>query len=308
MKKNLQHIPFSSLLFMSSFICASETKEWFSETLYDDWKQSYLIDEILYEEKTPQQHLIIFKNKIYGKVLALDGAIQLTEKDECVYHEMMTHVPLLAHGNAKKVLIIGGGDGGILREVIRHQTVEKVVLVEIDASVITFSKKYLPSISQGAFEDPRVQVVIEDGCKFVKESKEKFDVIICDSTDPIGPGAVLFTSEFYGDCHQLLADGGIFVNQNGVPLLQPEELISTFKSRSLHFKDAGFYLAVIPTYVGGYMAAGWATDKKEYREVPLNVLKERIKNVKGTFKYYTPELHLASFALPQFIQNALNTQ
>ncbi len=293
------------LLFAIFLNCSLFSAEgWYRETLYQDWVQSFRVKEVLYEEQTSEQHLIIFQNDLFGKVLALDGVIQLTEKDEFIYQEMLAHVPLLAHGNARNVLVIGGGDGGIIREVLRHNTVEKVTLVEIDEAVITFSKKYLPAISNGAFEDPRVRVIIEDGCKFVKNCQETFDVIICDSTDPIGPGAVLFTPEFYGDCHQLLTERGIFINQNGVPFLQPGELAGTFKSRKLHFKDVGFYLGVIPTYVGGFMAFGWATDCKENREVSIEELQNRLKNVQGELRYYTPAVHQASFALPKFIEDS----
>jgi spermidine synthase len=299
-------LAFGFLLSCISPLCAGQ--EWYTETLYDNWRQTFKVKKKLYEEKTGQQHLIIFRNDTYGKVLALDGVIQTTEGDEFVYHEMMTHPPLLAHGNAKNVLIIGGGDGGILREVLRHKTVEKATLVEIDASVVTFSKKHLPSLSKGAFDDPRARVVIEDGCKFVKDCTEKFDVIICDSTDPIGPGAVLFTSEFYGDCHKLLTKDGIFVNQNGVPFMQIGELSDTYKKRKEHFKDVGFYLGVIPTYVGGFMAFGWATDKHANREISIEELEKRLKEVDGEMKYYTPAIHRASFVLPKFVENALHTK
>ncbi len=284
---------------------AVQAKEWCTETLHNDWRQTFRVDKMLYEEKTEHQDLAIFYNKTFGNVLVLDGVIQVTEKDEYVYHEMMTHVPLLAHGNARNVLIIGGGDFGIAREVLKHNTVERVVLCEIDGSVVTFSKKHLGSIAQGAYNDPRLDVIIEDGCTFVKETDELFDVIICDSTDPIGPGAVLFTPEFYSDCHDILTPGGIFVNQNGVPFLQREELQSTYNSRLLSFQDVGFYLSVIPTYVGGFMAMGWASDDISNREVPLEVLEDRFQNISGELKYYTPALHKAAFVLPKFIQDAL---
>jgi len=287
-----------------SFLSCLQADEWYTETLHPSWRQTFRIDQVLHEEKSDLQDLIIFQNSTYGKVLALDGVIQTTEADEFVYHEMMTHVPLLAHGNVKKVLIIGGGDGGILREVLRHKKVEKAVLVEIDGSVVTFSKQYLPSLSKGAFDDPRTQVIIQDGCQYVKNSLEKFDVIICDSTDPFGPGAVLFTSEFYSDCHNLLAEGGIFVNQNGVPFLQGSEIGLTLKNRKNSFKNVGFYLGVIPTYAGGFMAFGWASDV-DYT-VTVDDLKTRLKDVQGEMKYYTPAIHLASFALPKFIADLMN--
>jgi spermidine synthase len=279
--------------------------EWVTENLYPGWKQTFRVDEKLYEEQTPEQHLLIFKNDLFGKVLVLDDIIQLTEKDDPFYQEMMVHVPLLAHGNAKKILVLGGGDGGIIREVLRHKNVQEVTLVEIDPAVVAFSKKYLPEISKGAFEEERVRLIIQDACLFVKATHETFDIIICDSTDPVGPGKVLFTNEFYKDCHKILNANGIFVNQNGVPFLQQEELIQTYNSRKNHFQDTGFYLSVIPTYVGGFMAIGWATDNLEYRNITVESLEERMKNIHGEMKYYTPEIHKASFALPKFIQNSL---
>ena len=289
-------------LFSSSVVFGHE---WAKEDLYPSWKQTFRIDEKLYEAQTKEQHMLIFKNEIFGKVLVLDNIIQLTEKDDPFYQEMMVHVPLLAHGNAKKVLVLGGGDGGVIREVLRHKNVEEVTMVEIDADVVQFSKQHLPDISRGAFDDPRLHLIIEDACTFVQETKEKFDVIISDSTDPIGPGKVLFTSEFYKNCHDILNTNGIFVNQNGVPFLQEQELIETYNNRKNHFQDTGFYLSVIPTYVGGFMTIGWGTDNLDYRNISTEILEERLKNVEGKMHYYTPEIHKASFALPQFIKTAL---
>jgi spermidine synthase len=171
---------------------------WIGETLYPFYQQRFSATEVLFEEKTEHQDLVIFENDFFGRVMLLDGVTQTTDRDEFVYHEMISHVPIFAHGNAQKVLIIGGGDGGVLREVLRHKDVE-CTMVEIDASVVEMSKKYFPQHSDGAFEDPRCNLVIADGLKFVKETQDRFDVIIVDSTDPIGPGEVLFTSEFYSD-------------------------------------------------------------------------------------------------------------
>ena len=233
----------------------------YTETLYPEWGQSFEISREILREKTDHADLVIFENPVFGRILALDGIVQLTEADEPVYHEMLTHVPLLTHENPTSVLIVGGGDGGILREVMKHSSVQKVVLVEIDPSVIELSKEYFPKVSNGAFDDPRLQIVIQDASQYVKSTEESFDIIICDSTDPVGPGAVLFTSEFYGDCKGLLNKDGIFVNQNGVPFLQKDELALTYQNRSPHFKHVGFYVAPVPTYVGGFMAFGWASDR-----------------------------------------------
>lgn len=275
----------------------------YSETLYPHWGQWVENSKTLFEEKTENQDLIIFENPEFGRVLALDGAVQLTTSDEPIYHEMMVHVPLLSYKNPKSVLIIGGGDGGILRETVRHESLEKIVLVEIDRSVIEMSQKYLPSLSNGAFLDPRVEVVIGDGAEYVKNSKESFDVIICDSTDPSGPSIVLFTSEFYGNCKKCLKKNGIFVNQNGVPFLQKDEMVLTWKNRSGHFKHIGYYTAAVPTYVGGSMVFGWASDKK-YNPSPKK-LRDRLSRIKGKMFYYTPEVHKASFALPQYMLDVM---
>lgn len=264
------------------------------------------MDELVYEEKTALQDLVIFDNARFGRVLALDGVIQLTEADEFIYHEMLAHVPILAHGCARHVLIIGGGDGGMLREVLRHSTVERVVLVEIDPSVIELSKTWFPHVSDGAFDDPRLQLIIADGAQFVEETGERFDVIICDSTDPTGPGAVLFTSEFYRNCKRALNPKGIFVNQNGVPFLQGFEITDTYLKRKEHFAVATFYMAPVPTYAGGFMAFGFATDCVDYEEVNSEILQKRLHEVKGKMRYYTPAIHRGSFALPPFIQEHID--
>jgi spermidine synthase len=247
--------------------------------------------------------LVIFQNPTFGWVLALDGTIQLTEADEPIYHEMMVHVPLLTHENPTSVLIIGAGDGGILRETLKHPSVQRALLVEIDASVVERSKKYLPKVSNGAFDDPRAEVVIQDAAEFIKSTAESFDVIICDSSDPTGPSAVLFTNEFYGNCKARLRVGGIFVNMSGNPFLQKHEQALTFKNASPHFGHVKFYLAAVPTYVGGFMAMGFASDR-DY-QVSEETLKERRSKLGGDLFYYTPAIHKASFALPNFMLKQL---
>lgn len=294
----------TSLIFSSVAFAKGDT---FNETLYPTWGQTFEMSNILMEEKNNLQHLVIFENEQFGKVLALDGIIQTTEKDEFIYHEMLTHVPLLAHGNAQKVLIVGGGDGGTLREVLRHKNVRDVTVVEIDRRVIDLCKKYFPNHSKGAFEDPRVRIVIQDAFDFVGQGREKFDVILCDTTDPIGPGEALFSYEFFSRCKKLLNAGGILVNQCGVPFMQTEELVTTHQHLSSLFKEASFYRADIPTYVGGCMTLGWATDNVSSRKMSEKILQQRLDNfVTGEMRYYTPRIHLASFALPKYILNALS--
>lgn len=275
---------------------------WFEEKLYANVRQSYKISRVLFRDKTEHQDLIIFETPVYGRVLALDNVVQVTEKDEYVYHEMMTHVPVLAHGKAQRVLIIGGGDGGILREALRHK-VEGVTMVEIDRAVVDMCVKYLPSIPGRAFEDKRTNLVIADGARFVAETDDRFDVIIVDSTDPIGPGEVLFTEAFYRNCRRCLTRDGILVNQNGVPFLQGDEVTMTCRRRKKFFKDAGFYVAAVPSYYGGLMALGWATNNAGARTLPVATLRKRAQAARLKTRYYTPELHAAAFALPRFIQD-----
>lgn len=275
------------------------------ETLYPTWGQQFVMNEVLFEVDTGHQKLVIFKNDQWGTVMALDGVIQTTEKDEFIYHEMMTHVPLFAHGNAKKVLIIGGGDGGILREVLKHPEVESVTQVEIDQQVIDMCIQYLPNHSAGAYDSPKANIVIADGVDFVNECTEKFDVIISDSTDPMGPGEVLFTSRFYQGIKNCLTEDGVFVAQNGVSFMQTDEVATTFKRLSPLFKQASFYSGAVPTYVGGMMTFAWATDNLALKEVSQEVIEERFKVSGITTRFYTPALHKGAFALPQYVLDVI---
>lgn len=289
----------------ASLKAAAGKAEWYNETLYEHYGQRYEITKMLFEAKTDHQHLVIFENPALGRVMALDGVIQVTTGDEFVYHEMLTHLPILAHGGVENVLIIGGGDGGILREVLKHKGVKKATMVEIDGSVVEMSKKWLPSISNGAFDDPRLNLVIDDGMNFIRTCQDKFDVIISDSTDPMGPGEVLFTTEFYSNCARCLTPRGVLVTQNGVPFFQRDELKTTRSRLKPLFKDAGFYVAAIPTYIGGFMSLAWATQEESLRNTPLETLKERFAASGITTQYYNPGIHQAAFALPQFIWDAI---
>jgi len=277
-----------------------EIPGWTVESLYDDRAQALREAQVLFDSETEHQRLRLFENPTYGRVLTLDGVVQVTEGDEFIYHEMMAHVPIMAHGAAKRVLIVGGGDGGMAREVLRHASVEHVTMVEIDAGVVEFSKKFLPGISAGAFDDPRLNLVIADGAAFMRESDAQFDVIISDSTDPIGPGEVLFTNSFYGHVKRRLAPEGIFVTQNGVPFQQPDELRLTLGAFRTLWIDATCYLATVPTYAGGPMAFGWATDS-EARRATQEVLEGRFAAAGISTRYYTPEVHKAAFALPGYV-------
>jgi spermidine synthase len=282
----------------------SGDETWFLEAIKPAIGQALRVDEVLYEGEIDHQRLLVFENEHYGRLFALNGIVQLTTADEFAYHEMIAHVPLFAHGAAKRVLIVGGGDGGVLREVLRHDEVERATLVEIEGEVVAFSKRWFPSVSDGAFADPRAEVVIADGAAFVKEDR-RFDVIIVDSTDPVGPGEVLFTEGFYRDCRDRLAEGGIMVTQCGVPFLQPGELKRAHDNQAAAFGEARFYGVTVPTYAGGLMTLGYA--RKGGEEPSPEALGERVARSGLAFRYYGAAAHLAAFALPAYVNQIIET-
>lgn len=278
---------------------------WTVESLYAGYGQAFTEVAPLFSVDTGFQKLAIFDNPLLGRVMTLDGVVQTTERDEFIYHEMLTHVPMMAHPAPRKVLIIGGGDGGILREVLKHPTVEQATLVEIDAAVIEMAKQYFPGHSAGAFDDPRTRIVIDDGVKFVNETNEKYDVIISDSTDPYGPGEVLFSADFYTAVKQCLNVAGIFVAQNGVPFFQLDELKDTVTRFTPLFSDVAFFTAAVPTYVGGVMTLAWGSMDASLRNVMQVAIQERYQLRGIRTRYYTPAMHVASFALPAYVEQAM---
>jgi spermidine synthase len=279
-------------------------KRWIPETLFDDlgFRMSFQVDRVLYELQTDHQHLILFEQQYFGKMLMLDGATQISKRDEFIYQEMMSHVPLFAHGNAQDVLIVGGGDCGIAEEVLKHKTVKRLTQVEIDAKVVEFAKEHFPEFTTPVFADKRFESVIDDGAKYVAKTDRRFDAIIVDSTDPQGPGKILFGEKFYSGCKRCIKKGGVLVTQNGVPFFQKNELSSTMSKFRRLFADASCYVAAIPVYVGGHMAMGIATDNKRLRRHPVKTIAQRYRKA-GSFKtkYWTPEVHVAAFAQPRFI-------
>ena len=278
----------------------TDTFDWFEETLWPDWAQRLRVKEVLFRDKTQHQDLIVFESFAWGRVLALDGVVQTTTADEYVYHEMLVHVPIRAHGRAQDVLIIGGGDGGCLREALRHGSVRRATLVEIDRGVIDFCRRYLPSLSAGAFEHPKARIVIADGARYVHETDDRYDVLIVDSTDPQGPGAALFTEAFYRDCRRLLRPGGVMTTQCGNPAIYPDELAFTQeRQRAAGYAQVTYYFAAVPTYIGGNMALGFATDDPA-------TFQEGTSGLSGPrppqgLRYYTPAVHAAAFAHPAWM-------
>ena len=279
-------------------------KCWIAETLFDELgvRISYRVDKLLYETKTEHQHLVLFKQAFFGKMLMIDGATQISAKDEFIYQEMMSHVPLFAHGKAREVLIVGGGDCGIAEEVLKHKTVKRLTQVEIDVKVVEFAREHFPEITRPVFADPRFESVIGDGAKYVALTDRRFDVIIVDSTDPQGPGKALYSQKFYRSCKRCLNKGGVVVTQNGVPMFQPRELTSSIAKLGRLFADTSCYVAAIPTYVGGHMAMGFATTDQRLRQTPVKTIAARYRKA-GSFatEYGTPDVHVAAFALPRFI-------
>jgi spermidine synthase len=279
-------------------------KRWIPETLFDDlgFRMTFEVEKVLYELQTEHQHLVLFEHRFFGKMLMLDGATQISKKDEFIYQEMMSHVPLFAHGNAEDVLIIGGGDCGIAEEVLKHRTVKRLTQVEIDPAVIAFAKEHFPEFTGPVFADKRFESVIDDGARYVARTDRRFDAIIVDSTDPIGPGKILFGGKFYAGCKRCIKPGGVLVTQNGVPFFQKNELAETMMKFRRLFADANCYVAAIPVYVGGHMAMGIASDDKRLRRHSVETIAERYRKA-GSFKtkYWTPEVHVAAFAQPRFI-------
>lgn len=284
------------------------TDSWVNETLYPDWGQRFRVVRELARVTSDFQDIMVFESASHGRVMLLDGVTQITEADEFVYQEMLTHVPLLAHGDAKRVIIIGAGDGGVLRRVLQHRNVEKAVMVEIDGEVIRLAKEFLPAIGGDAWTDPRAEVLVADGIDYVRRAADaSFDVMIVDSTDPIGVGEVLFTDEFYANAARILGPRGLVVNQCGVPFMQAEELHETARRRAKAFADNWAYVAAVPTYVGGFMTLGWAAKDATLRHVPAEEIRRRAAaaGVLGLTRYWTPEIHAGAFHLPPYIADQL---
>ena len=274
---------------------------WFNETLYKGFRQSHEVRKVLFEGRSKYQNVGVFESGRFGRILALDGVVQCTEGDEFVYHEMLTHLPILAHGKVESVLIIGGGDGGILEEVLKHKSVKRATMVEIDGEVIEVARKYLPKICGKAFSDKRTNLIVGDGAAYVAETKNRYDLVIVDRPDPVGPATVLFSEGFYRNCRRVMKPNAILVAQNGVPHMQGPELTEAIKLFQKIWADSGSYLAVVPTYVCGFMSMTWASDRDITDVDPRQVFARFDKAKLPALRYYNPEIHFAAFALPNFV-------
>jgi len=272
---------------------------WFTEYQNKNLSIGCRVSQTLHYEKTPFQEIMVVDTVLFGRMLLLDNVIQTSIKDEFVYHEMITHVGLNTHPNPRRVLIIGGGDGGSVREVLKHKSVEKVTLVEIDRGVVEAAKKYLPELSCG-LADPRAEVIIDDGIKHVRENKNTYDMIIVDSTDPVGPAEGLFGADFYRDVHGALTETGLFVAQTESPFYNRELIPRVIRDVRSLFPMARLFMANIPTYPGGL----WTFTMGSKKYDPLQVDTGKAPDLQT--RYYSPGVHRASFVLPPFVRELVD--
>jgi spermidine synthase len=273
--------------------------EWYEEAYHPHWRQRFEIEALVYRGHTEHQEALVFESPILGRVLVLDGIVQTTERDEFVYHEMISHVAIMAHGAARDVLIIGGGDGGTLEEVLKHPGVARATMVELDPGVVELAKAYLPAISRGAFDDPRTELIFGDGVRFVADTDRRFDVIIVDSTDPFGPGEALFTEAFYADCRARLRPGGIVVAQSGNPFVERARLAACLARLGGVFRDTSFILTSVPAYLGGPFVFAWGCDDAATRALTAEQLGRR--PLPSGLRCYTPAVHAAAFVHPPWL-------
>lgn len=271
---------------------------WLKEEQIESAAMTYKVRETLVRRKTDFQDLAILDTEAFGRMLVLDGIVQTTINDEYVYHEMISHIPLFTHPNPKKVLVVGGGDGGAIREVLKHPSVEKAVLCEIDGVVVEECKKHLPEISC-ALDDSRCEVFIGDGIKYVHEHKNEFDVIIVDSTDPFGAAEGLFGGSFYKEIYECLTEEGIFIAQTETPFYLPEVVKSVFNDAKAVFPVTKLFMAAIPTYPSGYWSFTVGSKKHDPENADLS------KAIDISTKYYTKKLHKACFTLPKYVEDLI---
>jgi spermidine synthase len=272
----------------------------FAEVYRNGFRQQFQVRAHLWEGRSEFQHVEIIDTVAFGKALVLDDAMQTTEADEFLYHEPLVHIPLLAHPNPRRVLVVGGGDGGALRHVLMHESVEQAVQVEIDGLVVTASQEWLPELSGGAFTHPRARLIIGDGLAYMRDVSEPFDVILVDSTDPVGPAEGLITEEFYRLAAGALSENGIFVMQTGSPLLMRDELHSAAEAMGSIFPIVSTYLGHVPSYPGvlwSWTAGSKTLDPSVPRRTPPAGL-----------RFYTPEVHRGAFALPPYLTSPVSAE
>lgn len=279
---------------------------WYTEEQTDQVRFSIKVDRHIYTGKSEFQEVDVFESDEFGKFLTLDGLMMVTEKDEFIYHDMIAHVPMATNPAIKRVLVIGGGDGGTVRELTRYANIEKIDMVEIDKLVVDVSREYLP-ITASKLDDSRVSLYFEDGIEFVKNTPEKYDLILVDSTDPIGPGEGLFTTEFYQNCYNILSEDGILVNQSESPYYEQfsKEMKRANKKIKEIFPISSVYQFHMPTYPSGHWLFGFASKKLDPVK-DLNEEKWNSLNLKT--KYYNTDIHKAAFCLPTYVKEMIESE
>ncbi len=283
----------------------------FTEGLHKGYAQVMeLSGAPLAEEKSRYQRIKIFDTVANGRVLTLDDIVQITTRDESAYAEMLTHLPMLEHGKVERVMIVGGGDLSIADEALKHKGVKEVVLVDIDGRVVELCREHFPGINAKAFKDKRLKIEIADAFEYLgrTESKARFDLIVADRPDPVGPGKALFGETFYDRVKAALKSGGFATFQTGVPFYQPLEITEALKELAGFFQQSGLYLTVVPTYIGGFMALSWAGNGRNAKlGTPSGIRRARtaFTSAKLRTDYYNPDVHAAAFALPEWIGRLL---
>jgi spermidine synthase len=277
----------------------------FRERLHKGYAQAMeLSGKKLAKEKSRYQRIEIFDSVANGRVLVLDDVVQMTTRDESAYAEMLTHLPIFEHGKVERVMIVGGGDLSIADEALKHKNVREVVLVDIDGRVVELCRKHFPGVNARAFKDKRLKIEIADAFEYLgrKEAKGRFDLIVGDRPDPIGPGKALFGETFYDRIKGALKAGGFATFQTGVPFYQPWEITEALTELRRFFPRSGLYLTVVPTYVGGFMALSWA-GKGARLGTPAGIRRAAAAFKRSRIKtdYYNPAVHAAAFALPEWI-------
>jgi spermidine synthase len=274
---------------------------WFTETVHDVVGNTIKVKERIFSGRSEYQEIEIIDTYQFGRILILEGSVQLTEKDEFTYHEMISHVPLFTHSNPERVLVIGGGDGGTIREVMKHPTVTRAELVEIDSLVIEKSKQFLPFVSC-EMENPRVEVIIRDGIEYVKAHRGAFDVILIDSTDPVGPAVGLYQKEFFEDIYKALKDDGIMVIQSESPFFDQDIVRDLYATLKPLFPIRKMYLAPVPSYPSGSWSFAFCS--KKYDPISDNRC-EDLRRLNLHMRYYNETIHRAAFAIPNFVQELI---
>ena len=262
-------------------------------------------DKELFSDKSDFQTVDVFSSRAFGNVLTLDGLMMVTERDEFFYHEMIVHIPMLTHKNPENILVVGGGDGGTVREILKHPSVKHIDMVEIDGMVIEASKKFFPTVSC-ELDNPKVSVLVEDAIDFIKDKENVYDVVLVDSTDPIGPGEGLFNTAFYNNVKRSLKKGGIVVPQTEGPFGQAENMRKTYALLRKVFKNVAPYCGPMPTYPGGYWSWGFCSDDVEIPADYTKIDEKRAKEIEKTCKIYNRQLHGAVFAVPNFVRELAN--